>query len=95
MKLLELLEFIQERKIFKISQVDTSELADNELEIVKKELQKNLIEYQQDYFNRILSNAKSFSDDFYKRYLTSIYDNTNNEDEQQIIKVEIVDNEAD
>ena len=95
MKLLELLEFIQEKKIFKISQVDTSELADNELEIVKKELQKNLIEYQQDYFNRILSNAKSFSDDFYKRYLTSIYDNTNNEDEQQIIKVEIVDNEAD
>lgn len=95
MKLLELLEFIQERKIFKIAQVDTSELADNELEIVKKELQKNLIEYQQDYFNRILSNAKSFSDDFYKRYLTSIYDNTNNEDEQQIIKVEIVDNEAD
>jgi hypothetical protein len=95
MKLLELLEFIQERKIFKISQVDTSELADNELEIVKKELQKNLIEYQQDYFNRILSNAKSFSDDFYKRYLTSIYDNTNNEDEQQIIKVEIVENEAD
>lgn len=95
MKLLELLEFIQEKKIFKLSQVDTSELADNELEIVKKELQKNLIEYQQDYFNRILSNAKSFSDDFYKRYLTSIYDNTNNEDEQQIIKVEIVDNEAD
>lgn len=95
MKLLELLEFIQERKIFKIAQVDTSELADNELEIVKKELQKNLIEYQQDYFNRILSNAKSFSDDFYRRYLTSIYDNTNNEDEQQIIKVEIVDNEAD
>lgn len=95
MKLLELLEFIQEKKIFKIAQVDTSELADNELEIVKKELQKNLIEYQQDYFNRILSNAKSFSDDFYKRYLTSIYDNTNNEDEQQIIKVEIVDNEAD
>lgn len=95
MKLLELLEFIQEKKIFKIAQVDTSELADNELEIVKKELQKNLIEYQQDYFNRILSNAKSFSDDFYRRYLTSIYDNTNNEDEQQIIKVEIVDNEAD
>lgn len=95
MKLLELLEFIQEKKIFKIAQVDTSELADNELEIVKKELQKNLIEYQQDYFNRILGNAKSFSDDFYKRYLTSIYDNTNNEDEQQIIKVEIVDNEAD
>lgn len=95
MKLLELLEFIQEKKIFKIAQVDTSELADNELEIVKKELQKNLIEYQQDYFNKILSNAKSFSDDFYKRYLTSIYDNTNNEDEQQIIKVEIVDNEAD
>jgi len=95
MKLLELLEFIQEKKIFKIAQVDTSELADNELEIVKKELQKNLIEYQQDYFNRILSNAKSFSDDFYKRYLTSIYDNTNNEDEQQIIKVEIVENEAD
>jgi len=95
MKLLELLEFIQEKKIFKLAQVDTSELADNELEIVKKELQKNLIEYQQDYFNRILSNAKSFSDDFYKRYLTSIYDNTNNEDEQQIIKVEIVDNEAD
>lgn len=95
MKLLELLEFIQERKIFKIAQVDTSELADNELEIVKKELQKNLIEYQQEYFNKILSKAKSFSDDFYKRYLTSIYDNTNNEDEQQIIKVEIVDNEAD
>lgn len=95
MKLLELLEFIQEKKIFKIAQVDTSELADNELEIVKKELQKNLIEYQQEYFNKILSNAKSFSDDFYKRYLTSIYDNTNNEDEQQIIKVEIVDNEAD
>lgn len=95
MKLLELLEFIQEKKIFKIAQVDTSDLADNELEIVKKELQKNLIEYQQDYFNRILSNAKSFSDDFYKRYLTSIYDNTNNEDEQQIIKVEIVENEAD
>lgn len=95
MKLLELLEFIQEKKIFKIAQVDTSELADNELEIVKKELQKNLIEYQQEYFNKILSNAKSFSDDFYRRYLTSIYDNTNNEDEQQIIKVEIVDNEAD
>lgn len=92
MKILELLEFIQERGIFKISDIDTSQLTEQEVEIVKKELTKNLINFRQAYFKSILDNSKSFSKDFYNVYLRSIYESDDNDnDDNPPLRIEIVE----
>lgn len=78
MNLVQLLQTINQEKLFKISQLkiycEYDTFSEAEKLIIEKKLLINLEQKKLEYFEKIFRNVKSFDESFYSRYFSSIDD---------------------